>query len=78
VTGETGTSPGAGKTSELLGLGCGVITSGGGGICANAPHSAASSVASAMTQAAFACMVQSFRIFLKCRGLAKVPEARGA
>ena len=32
----TGTSPGAGTTSELLGFGCGTTVMAGGGICAAA------------------------------------------
>lgn len=35
--GDTGTCPGPGRTSELLGFGCGVTVTVGGGSCAAAP-----------------------------------------
>ena len=63
VVGDTGTSRGAGRTSELLGLGLGTTLIGGGGSCATAPLADESSIVSAMTLARFAFMAIS--LFLR-------------
>jgi hypothetical protein len=52
AAGDTGTSRGAGSTSELLGLGFGTIGAGmGGGICAKAPLAERSRIVNATTSA---------------------------